>query len=91
MLHVMSEFGGFFKFILTFFTNLVHPLSRYIYYLVMIKRLYFAKTDNSDIFQEEAKRQSDYICRRLSIYIDKNKMPDDLKATGFPDEVRNHR
>lgn len=47
---VMSEFGGILKVLQLTFGVLIYPISRFLFLLVMIKRLYFAKTKEEQVF-----------------------------------------
>ena len=52
---LMSEFGGFIKLINVMFLWSVYPITQFLYFMVMIKRLYFANCSEEDIFKSENK------------------------------------
>lgn len=50
--NLMSELGGFIKLIHIIFGQMILPFNKYLFLLTMIKRMYFAKTEQSDLFQK---------------------------------------
>ena len=57
----MSEFGGLFKLASTVIYHALYPITQYLYFMVMIKRLYFAKTKEDGVFQSPNPQSSHYI------------------------------
>ena len=52
---LMSELGGFIKLVHVMLNTLIFPVAQYLFFIVMIKRLYFAKTESDGVFQQENK------------------------------------
>lgn len=52
---VLSEFGGFLKVLQSTFSIIVAPISYFLFLITMIKRMYFAKTTDDNIFLEPDK------------------------------------
>ena len=75
---LVSEFGGFIRLINQLLSSTISPILHYLYVLVMIKRLYFAKTEDHDMFEQENPAKSDYVCHRLSKYTDAKNIPEEL-------------
>ena len=65
---LMSEFGGFVKLVAIILYFLVTPIIRYLYILVMAKRLYFAKTERADLFHKKKQAKSSFVSHRLAKY-----------------------
>ena len=57
----------------------------------MAKRLYFAKTEREDIFQKHNIKESSNVSHRLTKYTNMNLIPEELKRTGFHEDIKNHR
>ena len=92
MNHLLTDLGGFLKSIHVMITFFVYPLSRYLYYLMMIKRLYLAKTTKNDVFLEHDKsKKSNFIKSLRSHYLDQEKIPEELKISSFKNEIKHHK
>ena len=53
MLRVLGELGGFLKIMQSICIIFIEPVSMYLLSLVMLKRLFFAKTKEDNIFKLE--------------------------------------
>lgn len=91
VLKLMSEIGGFLKLVNIMLYTAVHPIIQFLYFMIMIKRLYYAKTSESDIFQPQNNQQSSYVKNRLSKYTDDQQIPKELRNTGFRKDIRDHK
>ena len=91
ILMLASEFGGLIKVSSLAIFAMIIPIIEYLYFLVMIKRLYFAKTEKEGIFKPEKSSPSYYVKHRLTKYKDINNLPENLKNTGFLNDIKNHR
>ena len=87
----MSEVGGLIKLASIGIFSVIIPIIQYLYFQVMIKRLYFANLERKDIFLTEKKKPSIYVKNRLNYYNDHSKIPEDLKNTGFINDIKNHK
>ena len=88
---LISEFGGFIKLINQLLSSSIFPILHYLYVLVMIKRLYFVKTEDHYMFEPENPAKSHYVRHRLSKYTDAKNIPEELQGTCFPKDIKNHR
>ena len=75
LLMLMSEFGGFVKLVVIFGYLLANPINRFIYIMIMAKRLYFAKTKREDVFLRENDKKSVNVNHRLSRYTKQDRIP----------------
>ena len=50
---LMGELGGFIKVINVIIVYSVYPITQFLYFMVMIKRLYFADCQDEGIFMPE--------------------------------------
>ena len=91
LLMLMSEFGGFVKLVVIFGYLLANPINRFIYIIIMAKRLYFAKTKRDDVFQRENDTKSANVTHRLSRYTKQDRIPQSLRMTGFHEDIKYHR
>lgn len=72
---LMSEFGGFFKSFHFIIFLAVQPIAQYLYFIVMIKRLYFVKCPNEKLFMGKKTKKSSYVRHRLSKYLEPEHVP----------------
>ena len=72
---ILSEFGGILKILQTVFNFLAYPVAKFSMLLLMAKRLFFAKTERDDIFIKNNEKKSFYVKKRLSHYLNLEKMP----------------
>lgn len=77
---VFSDLGGLIKIVQVAITVLVTPISRFLYFLVMIKQMYFAGINDHRFFD---KTKDDSTPSNRKKYLDKLKIPHDLKDTEF--------
>lgn len=88
---ILGQLGGFLKILQSAFRILIEPISSYLFTLVMIKRLYFAKTKEDFVFSEESKHASFFVKHRRSEFLDMNKIPKDLQETTFKEDIKFNR
>lgn len=53
MFAILSEVGGILKILQVVFSIICYPISNYLFLLIIIKRLYFAKTKEDGIFLKD--------------------------------------
>ena len=58
---VLSEFGGFLKIMQSSFSLMTYPIAHFSLLLMMIKRMFFAKTKQENIFKKLESKDSKYI------------------------------
>ena len=74
ILMLASEFGGLIKVSSLAIFAMIIPIIEYLYFLVMIKRLYFAKTEKEGIFKPEnicVERYKQSVLRRNLLMMEK--------------------
>ena len=67
---ILSEFGGFLKILQSSFNLMTYPIAQFSLLLMMIKRMFFAKTAEENIFVNEDSKDSKYVKKRRSHYLD---------------------
>lgn len=82
-LDVMSEIGGLLKIIILTMTILISPVSRYLYKLLMMQRMYFARTEKAEIFQGNKWTPDDKFLACKLKYLS---LPVELQGKGFEDD-----
>ena len=89
---VLTELGGLIKIVQIAANVLVTPISRFLYFLVMIKRLFLVETDTDVAFRNDhhESHRSEQPGGRGK-YLDIRQIPADLEGTGFEDDVTRHK
>ena len=83
--NLLSEGGGFMNIMSVVCRLSVAPFQQFLFILLMMKRLYFAKTKRDDVFMKPSTKRSNFIKFRLKRFLDHNNVPEELKQTGFKD------
>ena len=74
---ILSSFGGLVTLMQTVFGIIIRPISEYLLTLVMIKRMFFAKTKKEDLFKnDQSKKDSFFVKHRRSKFLDFCKLPE---------------
>lgn len=81
LLNVASEIGGFIKIAQVTVTIMIYPVAHYLYLLVIMRRLYMAKTKTSNFFS--SKSECHHHNQMVSKYLDVNRIPIDLQVKEF--------
>ena len=78
IIDVLGQLGGLLKILHSVFRILIEPINSFLFVLVMIKRLYFAKTTDDNVFRPENKKASDFVNHRRSDFLKTDSIPEDL-------------
>lgn len=88
--NLMSECGGFLKALTICCFIINYPISRHLFYVHIIKQLFFARTSDENLMKPAPKLLSENEKRRVK-YLQHNKIPKELQNPAFLHEVKKHR
>ena len=88
---IFSELGGFIKIVQVIANILLRPIFQFLYFLAIIKSMYFASTDNDQFFSKNKHNSNKKELKHRQKYLDMSQFPEDLKVTDFKKEIRQHR
>lgn len=90
LIGMMSEIGGLMKILQAGFNIATYPISHFFFVLVMIRRMYFAKTTDSRLFKDETVKpdKPNKNSHHGSKFLQMDRMPLKLKRTTFAKDMR---
>ena len=76
---ILSSVGGLLKLIQSVFSVITYPVSKFLFILVMIKKLYFARTNKQSVFHDEKySKKSEYSMYCRSAFLNFDNLPCEL-------------
>lgn len=88
---MIGQLGGFLKILQSVFRILIEPVRSYLFTLIMMKRLYFAKTEDDNVFREDNNKSSNFVEHKRSEYLDYDNIPQELQNSSFKEDIKFNR
>lgn len=91
ILTIVSKLGGFIIAFKPVIGVIVYDVSQYLFFMVMIKRMYFAATQDGSIFSSLHPKGSYFVKNQNCRFLEEKELPPVLKQTSFNKRIKKHK